>query len=35
MDSDASLSVLGPQLQGLPGVRAPSGTEVAIEFRER
>jgi hypothetical protein len=34
MDSDASLSVLGPQLQGLPGVRAPGGTEVAIEFRE-
>lgn len=34
MDSDSSLSVLGPQLHGLPGVRAPGGTEVAIEFRE-
>ena len=35
LDSDASLAVLGPQLQGLPGVRAPVGREVSIEFRPR
>lgn len=35
LDSDASLAVLGPQLQGLPGVRVPAGREVSIEFRPR
>ena len=35
LDSDASLAVLGPQLQGLPGVLVPAGREVAIEFRPR